>query len=45
LEAKSVSGFGVTAIPLEAVSKSNDFDEVAYIDNASSQLALRKTGE
>jgi hypothetical protein len=26
LEAKSVSGFGVTAIPLEAVSKADDFD-------------------
>jgi len=36
LEAKSVHGFGVTVIPLEAVSKSSDFDEVAYIDKTNS---------
>ncbi len=43
LEAKSVHGFGVTAIPLEAVSKSTDFDEIVYIGNAGSQLTLGKT--
>lgn len=32
LEAKSVHGFGVTVIPLEAVSKSSDFDEIVYIE-------------
>jgi hypothetical protein len=45
LETKSVSGFGVTVIPLEAVSKSKDFDEVLYIGNASSQLTLREMEE
>jgi len=45
LESKSVRGFGVTVIPLEAVSKSKDFDEVAYIDKTGSQLALSGEAE
>ena len=44
LETKSVRGFGVTVIPLEAVSNSDDFDEILYITGSSSLLTAVPDG-
>ena len=37
LEARSVRGFGLTIIPIEAVSNSDDFDEILYITGSGSR--------